>query len=278
MKLLSIDIGIKNLAICSMEIKDDVFDILQWEVVNLCNPIPVCQCVIKNKKQNKVCNKKATYEKDGQFYCKTHAKKTKYLLPEEQPNIKKLKLTELVHLANTYSLEVNKKKKNEVLEIITSYVSKNKLNLVSNTKATDLTLVEIGIAINNKLSQILKFNDIDRIIIENQLSPLASRMKTIQGMVAQYFIMNNKTDVIFISAINKLKPFVEKKLSYKERKEYSTKITKNIITHVNNKWNILFEKHTKKDDLADSLLQGLSYACKNNFIKKDLIENVKIDN
>ena len=278
MKLLSIDIGIKNLALCSMVIKDGVFDILQWEVVNLCNPEPTCQCVITKKKENKVCDKKATYEKDGEFYCKTHAKKTTYLLPEEQPNIKKLKLSELLHLANTYSLDIKNKKKNEILEIITSYVLKNNLNLVSKTKATDLTLVEIGISIKNKLSQTLNFNDIDRIIIENQLSPLASRMKTIQGMVAQYFIMNNKTDVIFISAINKLKPFVTKKLSYKERKEYSTKITKNIIAHINNKWDILFEKHTKKDDLADSLLQGLSYACKNNFIKKDFIENVKIGN
>ena len=34
-------------------------------------------------------------------------------------------------------------------------------------------------------------NKIDYVIIENQIGPLAIRMKTIQGMIVQYFIMSN---------------------------------------------------------------------------------------
>ena len=48
--------------------------------------------------------------------------------------------------------------------------------------------------------------DIDRVIIENQISPIANRMKTVQGMLSQYFLMSNdKLDIEFISSINKLK-------------------------------------------------------------------------
>ena len=53
--------------------------------------------------------------------------------------------------------------------------------------------------------------NIDCVIIENQISPLANKMKTIQGMIAQYFIMNNTKTIEFISASNKLKQWVKKK-------------------------------------------------------------------
>ena len=45
------------------------------------------------------------------------------------------------------------------------------------------------------------------VIIENQIGPLAIRMKTIQGMIVQYFIMSNLNveHIEFISASNKLK-------------------------------------------------------------------------
>ena len=32
---------------------------------------------------------------------------------------------------------------------------------------------------------------IDAVVIENQIGPLAGRMKMLQGMIAQYFIMKN---------------------------------------------------------------------------------------
>ena len=38
-------------------------------------------------------------------------------------------------------------------------------------------------------------------------------MKSIQGMIAQYFICNNQNNIIFVSAINKLKPFLTDKKS-----------------------------------------------------------------
>ena len=82
MRVLSIDIGIKNMAVCLLE-SDDAksFNILQWDVFNLCGTPPICKCFTQRKKQTKMCNKRASYEKDGVFYCKIHAKKTDYIIP-----------------------------------------------------------------------------------------------------------------------------------------------------------------------------------------------------
>ena len=42
MKLLSIDVGIKNLALCLFNVENnEKYEILNWDVVNLCNEIDV---------------------------------------------------------------------------------------------------------------------------------------------------------------------------------------------------------------------------------------------
>jgi hypothetical protein len=67
--------------------------------------------------------------------------------------------------------------------------------------------------------------------------------------------------VHFVSASNKLKQFVQGKTTYKERKALGITTTQNIIHEKPelNKWKEHFSRHSKKDDLADSFLQGLWY-------------------
>jgi hypothetical protein len=114
---------------------------------------------------------------------------------------------------------------------------------------------------------------IDMMIIENQISTLASRMKTLQGMITQYFIMKNIQCIEFISASCKLKLFtstssdvVEECVdasTYADRKKSGIIICRSLgeISRKHNseyaKWMSVFEKHKKKDDLADCFLQGL---------------------
>ena len=127
-------------------------------------------------------------------------------------------------------------------------------------KANNISLIDIGIELSKKLKNNI-FINVDKVIIENQISPIANRMKTIQGMIAQFFIMNNINNIEFISASNKLKNYITNKTSYNERKKISIKITLDIITKENCliEWQEHFNKHSKKDDLADSFLQGLWY-------------------
>jgi hypothetical protein len=118
---------------------------------------------------------------------------------------------------------------------------------------------------------------IDAVVIENQIGPLAGRMKMLQGMIAQYFIMMNVDKIEFISATNKLKLFkniknenVGNENSYKLRKEKGQRICKSLVTFYPSikSWNQEFDKHLKKDDLADCFLQGYYYMYSSSVYKK----------
>ena len=91
-------------------------------------------------------------------------------------------------------------------------------------------------------------------------------MKTLQGMIAQYFIDHGNYNIIFMSAINKLKLLEHfrkdktSKMTYNERKKLSILCTSEILNSKNMANNLdFFNKHNKKDDLSDCLLQGLYY-------------------
>ena len=111
---------------------------------------------------------------------------------------------------------------------------------------------------------------ITHIVIENQISPIANRMKTLQGMIAQYFIMNHKTQISFVSAANKLKghdgaeaDIETDTSSYAARKKEGIKITLKLLNERYSSWLHHFSQHKKKDDLADAFLQGNWFLNKN---------------
>jgi len=155
---------------------------------------------------------------------------------------------------------------------------------ISSSNASKVDLITIGKNIKLKFNTIFQdAPNIDIVIIENQISPIANRMKTIQGMIAQYFIMKNTNQQIeFISASNKLKqgPSLDKeeekekakekakekekgkeKSTYGDRKKMGIQQCLELLNNNGNyiSWLDYFKNHTKRDDLADSLLQGLWY-------------------
>jgi hypothetical protein len=92
-------------------------------------------------------------------------------------------------------------------------------------------------------------------------------------MITQHFIENKLPNIKFVNASNKLKGLTEKKkLTYAERKKFGIEITRKIINEKNllNDWVEIFDKHKKKDDLADSFLQALWYI-------KNRIQNKEAD-
>ena len=78
-------------------------------------------------------------------------------------------------------------------------------------KCSNFSLIDIGCAIKDNLDKLdtFVFSNIDIILIENQISPIANRMNCIQGMLSQYFIMKGMNNIRFISAANKLKSFIK---------------------------------------------------------------------
>lgn len=189
-------------------------------------------------------------------------------------------------------------------------------------QASTVSLVLVGYSLMKQFDELFysgsNSNDqtqIDAVVIENQISPIANRMKTVQGMITQYFLMRgvDKEHIIYFSSVQKLKvaPYhfifhdtSEKNLgdddadevddiqTYDDRKKAGVACVRKILagsstttsttgsssspftiqskecTHSTAKlcscWLHRFESHKKKDDMADSFLQGLSYIVKTN--------------
>ena len=118
---------------------------------------------------------------------------------------------------------------------------------------------------------------ITHVIIENQISPIANRMKTIQGMLTQYFIMKGSQTIEFISSSNKLKGFSvepKEKTDKTDKQNYKKHKTDGIqicSLFLDNNENLKKWKHCllniKKDDYADSFLQGIWYLKNKNVIE-----------
>jgi hypothetical protein len=107
---------------------------------------------------------------------------------------------------------------------------------------------------------------VEHLLIENQISPLAGRMKVIQGMITQFFVDKaGDVKIEYVSSANKLKDFDVPKRTYADRKKSGIEVTRKIMANDERMatWYTIFESHSKKDDLADAYLQAAWYIRKN---------------
>ena len=259
MLILSIDVGIKNLAVCICDISGNSHMIKYWDIINLCNEVTHTCCL---------CNKDAKYTKDNKFYCAKHGKTTQYKIPEKAiKTVEKMKKNDLLALCHSINIEITSNTlKDLLIKNIREKYRKEYLEPIVKENAASFDLITLGRNLNNSFNKLFTKHNIDSrnlkyVIIENQIAPKANRMKSIQCMLTQYFITKNIEHIEYISAINKLANFVDKPTEYSERKKLSIEITKKILQESdgNAEWLQHFSKHKKKDDLADSLLQLLWY-------------------
>ena len=284
MKVLSIDVGIKNLAFCLFDKSPTAqqFKITKWDIINISEQEDNAKCCFVEK--NVVCNKPAKFKKDDTCYCLKHSKKQTLQIPtaEQKPSfINKQKIQKLYEIAEAHNIKYEAKiKKIDLINLINDYIKNNYFQSIESKHAADVDLFNIGINIKTKFNKLFEGEEnIDYVIIENQISPIATRMKTIQGMIVQYFIMSNINvkHIEFISAANKLKDCVSKdtyevnnnsnkleaiangKLNYSDRKKLGVNKTLEIMEKESNYGEKIefFKAHKKKDDLADCFLQGL---------------------
>jgi len=222
MNLISFDIGIKNMAYCIFQLNPgSPPSIVDWNILNLMEeeaPKSYCACYLKAKNKKtpaKICGKTAKYMKGSHFYCDKHAKTSdEYIIPSKQnapAYFKKMKVNDLMTTClqlHLISPGENFTKPVLLNKIIEYYDTKCFLPIQMKKKksANDTDLIVIGKNMKILMNEIAGIRDITHVVIENQISPIANRMKTIQGMLAQYFIMNN-TDIHieFVSSANKLK-------------------------------------------------------------------------
>lgn len=265
--------------------------------------------MIKGKRKSDAehpCNKASKWVSptdSDKTFCETHAKiHTDWIIPKKvhsPSHINKLKLPELEKeyatlFPNTTSdISTKKMKKSELIERIVAYYeskcfrSANE-NVHKTKTAGEIDLVTIGRAIRRQLDGDPTTEGITHVVIENQISTIAARMKTIQGMIAQYFIMRfgDKVHIEFVSSHNKLKGFdlskekredKKEKASYKANKSDGIDICRRFFESNQEMrgWETYFEKSKKRDDLADCFLQGVWYLKSNKIIH--YADNLKIN-
>jgi len=266
MKILSIDVGIKNLAFCLFEKTNDSehIKITKWDTVNISEQETLKCCFIE---KNILCDRVAKYKKNEKCFCLKHSKKQPFQIPssEQKPTfINKQKIQKLYEIANKHQITYeNKIKKQELANLINEHISTNYFQCIETTNASDVKLLDIGLNIKLHFDNLFsQEQSINYVIIENQISPIATRMKTIQGMLVQYFVMSQVyvDNIEFISASNKLKDCnIKQKTKYSERKKLGIlKCLETISSDFRfNEHLHYFNSHKKKDDLSDSFLQGL---------------------
>jgi hypothetical protein len=304
MKVISFDVGIKNMAYCILEHTNDGIIINNWGVLNMMEDENIthnCECMnpAKNKKTApKECTKKAKYHKNNKYYCEKHAKEcSQYIIPTKAmttPSLKKLKLDVLIQQGNKNLIflnieNLNSLKKADVLNIVVEFYKKHCFEAIVNSKkktAGETDLISVGRKMKEQLNNIENIHEIQHVVIENQISPIATRMKTVQGMLAQYFIMiNDNINIEFVSSSHKLKQFTELKIDnrehcnntsenksqinadYKKHKKDGVYYCSLMLNANNSLQSWIDSLNTKKkDDLADSFLQGIWYLKHKNII------------
>ena len=267
MRILSFDVGIKNMAYCLLEMDSSNISIIDWSIINLMDETSSHICTI-SQKNGKTCKSKAKFMLNNNYYCEKHAKSSKLLINSSRfstTQLNKLKKNDLLNLIDEVCINIDKNQNKEsIIKEIIEYMRTYALQKLQITKksASEMDLISIGKNMKTKMD-IPTFQDIDLVLIENQISPIATRMKTIQGMLAQFFIMkNDNIQIEFISSKNKLKGletnYENISSQYKQHKKDAIFYTNNILEKHFPDWKHAMES-SKKDDLADALLQGLMY-------------------
>ena len=305
MKILSIDVGMKNLAYCLFECDHDsinatttqsndpesvmqLINIVAWDTVNLCDNDDASEKSVAILCTQIGCKFAAKFVHSATdadaitlvHYCTRHANASGHKMPlaMSTKSLKKMTLDELKVFSGEYLSssipEKCEKSKLKLLQHINIALVNEYLFAVGSKKkvvsAASVDLITIGRNMHRRFDALPHIvSGIDVVIIENQLSTLATRMKTLQGMITQYFIMRGVPDIRFISAINKLKLFSKEQGQegedcYADRKKRSIEITRALIANAAHMplMSMKFEKHKKKDDLADCFLQGMWWLCK----------------
>ena len=111
MKILSIDIGIKNFSFCLFEIilntentNTDNISVIKWDNIDLSKQTEN-KCIMVDN--NIVCTKPVKFFKNCDFFCLKHSKKQPFLRPTTELKhsyINKQKLQSLIEIADKYNI------------------------------------------------------------------------------------------------------------------------------------------------------------------------------
>jgi len=227
MIILSLDVGIKNLSYCLINVESTrplKWNLIEFDIVNIKHNLDDLEYVYLDYKKWKMCELKNCIEYH------------KLIMPDK----------------------VNKK---NMQEIILKFLKSKKVKKVNSVNLNNIVL-NVSNYFNNKFKDLV----CDIILIENQPVLKNPIMKTMQIIVFTYFCLRNKKiPVKCVSASTKMKFCKSVNLienipkGYKETKQTSVNVvTKLFGDNLPDSW----IKSKKRDDLADVILQAFGYCDK----------------
>jgi len=226
LKILSWDVGIYNLSYCILEknLVTNQIKILDWDIINL----------VDNEEMKK--NRPLIFENiPRKLQEKQNLLDVDIVVIENQPSLKNPQMKSIQMILYSYFLILGKVIGNETTSS-SSYIDKIDFCSASNK---------------------LKFYDGPEIILEEK--PKRQKMQKMPE------IINEETIIVEINENdNNEKPKKKSnKLKYSDKKRIAIEYAKYYIGLYDNERLAFFNNHKKRDDLADSYLQGLYYIKKN---------------
>lgn len=222
-RVASFDVGIKNLAYCVLDVRGaEVLRIVAWGVSDIsgaaeAGPGPRCGCA-KSKARGEAaqCARAAAFAKAGALFCAVHARKSADWTVrgrEESPAaLRKMTLAALAAacagagLAFDPAARTSKAAMLASAEAFFAARSFEPLAAARRAGAADVDLVTAARGLARALDAQPAMAGVDAVIIENQIGPLAVRMKAVQGMLTQYFVLRRPAaHIAYVSSGNKLK-------------------------------------------------------------------------
>ena len=279
MRIISWDVGIKNLAYCIMEKtnKNDLpYKIHNWGILN-----SIDKCLLKCCGAN--CTRKVLYTNkindEIKGYCALHKREFKEFEPE------------CIEIEKKQNCDFSDKCNKKVCYMINNkcYCKTHKKNIITKIKKNQIlkkykppncNTIDIK-ELKRNMIELLDTNkdillNVDHCVIENQPTLKNPKMKSIAETLYCWFLIRGQQDsqnpinnLTYMCPSNKLKVNEDNTISILSRSRNSTekyKLTKQLgILYCkqllkNDQDNLNFlENNSKKDDLCDAFLQGAYY-------------------
>jgi hypothetical protein len=245
MKLVSFDIGTRNLAYCVLEgTNRSNLKIVSWDLIDV-----MAESAGHDSPKCFKCKKPANWIRDGEYGCGTH--KNKAGKPPTKSSLNSKTIEDLKSEALKLGIGGSTKK-----ELVDQLYAKYKANVwtrcVKSSKGGNV--VDLALPISKCLEARKSiWKGADKIVLEQQPD---KRMLCVQAMIHMWFVCCGFRCAP-VSAVHKLTNIVtleDYTKTYKGRKKTGIIHATELVPL---QWRDYMLKHPKKDDLADCFLQGL---------------------